>query len=313
MIHNNRGCSIQGHENQVSQFICTFKECDNNRWVCSYCLIEQIHNHGQQRQEHIMKQSEFLDFITKFQFLKTEQNQKEKIIRQSCIKEIKEFTELAQQMINYLEVDLNNRYLKEMQEIIKITKIDYQILQNSQINKIVNNYHNMQQYGYRQEDQLQQFLKLYENMKNQIQSNIQQHQDIVKDPQQQQFIQNSKIEIQSQEHMILSKQIQDPNNETQLIQSLIELRKQTHELMAMHEKEQKEKKEQHSKLYGGGLFGFCWTGGYGCSKFENHDIHMNCPTCKSLNNDMHATAQQLYHFNYRDYGTWQGFRSFLSS
>ncbi|KAM3134516.1 hypothetical protein pb186bvf_013330 [Paramecium bursaria] len=113
--------------------------------------------------------------------------------------------------------------------------------------------------------------------------------------------------LKDDDHPIQQSQINIPNNhETQLIESLIKLRTHTHDLMAQHVQEQKKNKNKHSKIDGGGTFGFCWTGGYGWRGqiFENLDINQQCSMCKSLNNDMHSTAKQLFQLEYRDKGTW---------
>lgn len=65
-------------------------------------------------------------------------------------------------------------------------------------------------------------------------------------------------------------------------------------------------KNPHATLKGGGLFGYCWTGGYGCAgtTFRKLALNWACTECTLANQDMHAVAKRLYDLHYKDKAGW---------
>ncbi|KAM3147732.1 hypothetical protein pb186bvf_000060 [Paramecium bursaria] len=91
---NKRFCQFKGHEQNEVKYICTFKTCNKNRWICIDCAVKQIHQHGHS-QSHILKLEEFEEFLNNMY----QEYQKKKVILNKIAKSLYEAEQMIQKQI----------------------------------------------------------------------------------------------------------------------------------------------------------------------------------------------------------------------
>ena len=57
MIQFGRKCTYKGHEGNEINYVCLNAECKGNRFSCSDCLLEAVHKHGKENNNHIFNKS----------------------------------------------------------------------------------------------------------------------------------------------------------------------------------------------------------------------------------------------------------------
>ncbi|KAM3132632.1 hypothetical protein pb186bvf_015304 [Paramecium bursaria] len=175
LMDNIRYCSIQGHENGNTRHICIYKGCkQSQRWVCSHCIMNDLHKHGQSNKDHIMNLQQFLEYITKLTQPYLDWNIKQKNVLLDCvsilIKSIQKITQFVQKLQeDYIRINVSKN-IQEIQQIIHTTKNNFHLLQNDQINKVLNiNISNLKTDYKTSQDLLKQAISYYQELQSMIQ------------------------------------------------------------------------------------------------------------------------------------------------
>ncbi|KAM3132613.1 hypothetical protein pb186bvf_015285 [Paramecium bursaria] len=222
MSKNKRFCQYRGHEKHKTQYICTFNQCmEQNKWLCSDCLLDQVHNHGQSNQNHIMKQEQFIPIIKQKSQTIIYQKQEESDLLHYYIKETDQIIEQATILRNQFSQLLNNQGKQQIEEINQIvvqTEENPLLLESSQLDQIFNNQKGIIDLN-QQEDQIVKIIKQSEALlqlireKSQVSSSKQEFQ-FKKQQSSKELVRQSKYEDYfefSSDNNIITAQISDDN------------------------------------------------------------------------------------------------------
>ncbi|KAM3131708.1 hypothetical protein pb186bvf_016239 [Paramecium bursaria] len=117
-----RQCQVQKHHESLVTHICLFKDCQNNfRWACEDCLRQNLHQHRQQNNNHLMDRQQLIELLqvqtNSFNLLISQINQ--------------DFLTLTRQQINRI-IDFHSQSNKQQNK--QNDENDQQLLEQSELN-----------------------------------------------------------------------------------------------------------------------------------------------------------------------------------
>ncbi|KAM3133461.1 WD repeat-containing protein 49 [Paramecium bursaria] len=134
MIKSTRYCVIKGHEIYSTSHICIHPGCINKtRWVCTECMIQQIHSHRQNSQNYIISEQQFKEkFKSGLSFLQRDL-QNEQDITKEYIRQCHKIIQKTSKFLDILKNNQEQKQLREIQKQLKLINSDFLSIENQQL------------------------------------------------------------------------------------------------------------------------------------------------------------------------------------